>query len=285
MDERQLRELIERAVRETLAAGCAPSSAPPETRGSGGTGKSGAASSGGRQNDADKSTDARRPKASARGSGEKKKSFITADDLRKRVGFHDAGPRELELADNEFLTPAAQDEARRLNVTVTRHLATVAQPLEPQRRRREPTTQPPSAATPPIGLVVDAGDAKVQAVLSAWARTAKPADFNRSACWMQNLVGLCRAVADGQARGGVALLRSAGEALVLANKVPGVRAVAARSAEELASAAGRFAPNVLVLAHPALTLHEIRALLSAFAPAQAGADIGLMGMIGRLEGK
>lgn len=274
MNQQELQQIVDQVVAALKARGIAagPSSTPAATPAPAAT--------------PEPQTEAPKTNARTAPPAPKKKQFITVDMLRKRAGFADVGPRKLELAPNEFLTPAAQDEARRLNLTVERKSKVVAAPLEPQRRpRREPSSRPASFSPPPIGLVLDTADPKVDGVLAMLGRQkVRFSHRSQSSCWMANLRSMCEAVAAGELRGGVAILSSAAGGLVLANKIAGVRAAAPASVDELAGVLQQFAANVMIVDPTARTFHEIRQLLAGFEPASAGADIGLMGLIGKLEG-
>jgi hypothetical protein len=142
-----------------------------------------------------------------------------------------------------------------------------------------------------LGLVVDRADDKVRAILAAmenqtmglaavsgsarptgpgaWLGAAlAPVRFDREDCAIGNLLALCGAVAAGKVRAGVALLPYAADAMVLANKVKGVRAVQGTRVASVSAGVRRFGANVLVLEHSFLTFHEMRSMIQALAAGQ-----------------
>ena len=241
-----------------------------------------------------------------------RKVFLTADMLLQRLAGDSGQGRTIELAHNEFLTPAAMDLAddRRLAVrkqpkplaspagavrsdavrrsgpeyalpaplgtgtlqtSATQPAAcppTTAGPAEPQAGDASGATQV-SAGFAAIGLVVQKPNELVRGVLDGLERDGITAfDFNRMDCWIVNTRMLCEAVVSGSPAGGVVMVPQAADAVVLANKVRGIRAVQGASPGSLALAMARLAPNVLVLEHSSATFHEIRTMLRMFAAGQ-----------------
>jgi len=237
-----------------------------------------------------------------------RKVFLTADMLLQRLAGDSGQGRTIELAHNEFLTPAAMDLAddRRLAVrkqpkplaspagavrsdavrrsgpeyaltgtlqtSATQPAAcppTTAGPAEPQAGDASGATQV-SAGFAAIGLVVQKPNELVRGVLDGLERDGITAfDFNRTDCWIVNTRMLCEAVVSGGVSGGVVMVPLAADAVVLANKVRGIRAVQGIRPDGLALAMARLAPNVLVLEHSSATFHEIRTMLRMFAATNA----------------
>lgn len=229
----------------------------------------------------------------ARTTDAPRKVFLTADMLQRRLAADAGQGRTIELANNEFLTPAAIDLAGQRRLTVHKRPKPLACPVE--------TTQPPPAAAsraqdavegacPPraatLGVVVRQPNELVRGVLEGLERDGILAvDFNRTDCWIVNTQMLCEAIVSGTLAGGVVMAPLAADAVILANKVRGIRAVQGVRPDGLAAAMARLAPNVLALEHSSSTFHEIRTMLRLFAAgsASAGAADAVMDAIEKLE--
>jgi len=212
-----------------------------------------------------------------------RKVFLTADMLLQRLAGDSGQDRIIELAHNEFLTPAAMDLADQRHLAVRKQpkpLACVAQPppavqspgdqcnIAPEGGCATGVEIVPRPAA--IGLVVGKPNELVRGVLDGLERDGIIAfDFNRTDCWIVNTRMLCEAVVSGSPAGGVVMVPQAADAVVLANKVRGIRAVQGVRPGSLALAMARLAPNVLVLEHSSATFHEIRTMLRMFAAGQA----------------
>ena len=219
------------------------------------------------------------------------KVFITAEMLLRRLATDGQNGRTLELAANEFLTPAAAD------VLDERHLS--AKRLEPLLPAPPPAdaAQSGDAASAcqraraggaaAIGLVIDRPNETARSVLAALRHDGLAiVDYSQTDCWIVNTRVLCEAVAGGSVRAGVALVPHAADAMVLANKVRGIRAVQGSRVESVAAAMRHFAANLLVVEHVVSTYHELRTMVRAFAgdrPSQPAATV-LMDALGELEG-
>lgn len=239
-----------------------------------------------------------------------RKVFLTADMLLQRLADNDGQSRTIELAHNEFLTPAAMDLADQRHLAVRKQpkpLAspagaaqaaacppptaqaacppTTAGPAEPQAGDASGATQV-SAGFAALGLVVGKPNELVRGVLDSLERDKIiPVDFNRTDCWIVNTQMLCEAVVSGGLAGGVVMVPQAADAVILANKVRGIRAVQGASPGSLALAMARLAPNVLVLEHSSATFHEIRTMFRMFAGPRAskGQAETLISAIEKLE--
>ncbi|MDD4891218.1 MAG: RpiB/LacA/LacB family sugar-phosphate isomerase [Phycisphaerae bacterium] len=196
-----------------------------------------------------------------------RKVWITADVLAKRL--KEGGKSGIvELACNEFLTPNAVDLADLRHVTVKR--ATPA--AVPKALNGKPDAAPKvdriakAAPKTAIGLVLDRPTEKVRGLVDAMFRDGVPlADYTLETCWIRNTRALCAAVAAGELVGGVVIRPYAVEAVMLANKVRGIRAVQGTTRAAVAAALRQFKANVLVVEHAVSTFHEIRVLLATFA--------------------
>ena len=229
--------------------------------------------------------------AAARPANAQRKVFLTAEMLLQRLAGEAGQGRTIDLAHNEFLTPAAMDLADE------RHMAVRKQPrqLAPPDGAREAQTCPcpaPAADAPAagpaaaIGLVMHKPNELVRRVLDSLARERITAfDFNRTGCWIVNTRTLCEAVVAGGVSGGVVMVPLAADAVVLANKVRGIRAVQGVRPEGLALAMDRLAPNVLVLEHSSATFHEVRTMLRMFVGGQGAKGTAkiLLGAVEELE--
>jgi ribose 5-phosphate isomerase RpiB len=214
-----------------------------------------------------------------------RKVFLTADMLLQRLAGDSGQGRTIELAHNEFLTPAAMDIADDRHLAVRKQPKPLASPAgevcsDAVRRSgpeyaltgtlQTPAAGPSGARNAAIGLVVQKPNELVRGVLDGLERDGITAfDFNRTDCWIVNTRMLCEAVVSGSPAGGVVMVPQAADAVVLANKVRGIRAVQGASPAGLALAMARLAPNVLVLEHSSATFHEIRTMLRMFAAGQA----------------
>jgi len=137
-----------------------------------------------------------------------------------------------------------------------------------------------------LGLVDRQPNELVRGVLESLGRDGILAiDFNRTDSWIVNAQMLCEAIVSGTLAGGVVMVPLAAGAVILANKVCGIRAVQGVRPDGLVAAIGRVAPNVLVLEHSSGTFHEIRTMLRLFAAggASKGQGEAVMDAIEKLE--
>ncbi len=220
-----------------------------------------------------------------------RKVFITAEMLQRRLATDDGQGRSVELAHNEFLTPAAIDLAAQRRLTIRKQPRQLACPEEAKDLPAAAESPVPAAARSAskgrtLGLVVSKPNELVRGVLDGLERDEILAvDFNRTDCWIVNTQMLCEAIVSGTLAGGVVMAPLAADAVILANKVRGIRAVQGVRPDGLAAAMARLAPNVLALEHSSSTFHEIRTMLRLFAAgsASAGAADAVMDAIEKLE--
>jgi len=213
------------------------------------------------------------------------KIWLTADALAKRLKSGTGSV--VELAANEFLTPNAIDLADMRHVAVKRAAApgiaaakrnpqdegTVAkgQGESKDSHGRRPSTSSPRPSI--LGLVLDRPTPLVRSLVDQLCRAGEPlADYTMDGCWIRNTRSLCAAVASGELAGGVIIRPWAAEAVMLANKVRGVRAVHGASPAAVSAAIRRFRANLLVVEHETSTLFQMRSLVLAFAAGRAAQD-------------
>lgn len=200
------------------------------------------------------------------------KIFVTADDLLKKI--EGSGSASVELASNEYLTPAAADLVARRKIGITRETKSLARPVTRpvSARKTIPTFKdvPLSASRNsgsmgPMGLITYFPDEKTDSVLRALAHDGIFfTDYTEDDCWMVNLVSLCQGITEGSLTLGVALFPFGADAQVMANKVPGIRAVQGTVVESVAASVRRINTNLLVLEHRLSTFHELRAMTRIF---------------------
>lgn len=244
--------------------------------------------------------------------------FITADMLLGRLAI--SGNGTLELAANEFLTPNAADMADRKHVTIRQsncpsphaNCQLPKPPSAPQASAPSAVMSPPAQgnshvtakavglagqiATGPstgsgrnsqsLGLLIDRPDAKVESLLAALQHDSTSLlSFNQASCPISNLRSMCAALAVGQVQAAVAILPYAADALVLANKVKGVRAVQGTQLASVQSAIRHVGANLLILEHAFSTFHEMRSMVRAFAAprAESGLAQSVLAAISELE--
>ena len=210
--------------------------------------------------------------------------FVTAEALQSRLAGSEKGG-VIELTCNEFLTPNAADLAEARHLTIRRAAASLPRsiPSSPGNPHGWDGTAP-RAASPHAAVAIDApgrtigvvaakADDKVNALLGGLAREkVNLLKYDSGACWIANLLALCRDVAAGQLPAGVAIVPQAADAMVLAGKVKGVRPVQATMPESLARAMRSFGANMLILEAASGTYHQMRTmirLLAAGGPAGA----------------
>ena len=207
------------------------------------------------------------------------KVFITAEMLEQRVKAA-AGNGAVDLAPYEFLTPNAMDVVDRLHLTIRKAQAPLAQPV-PAPGSGNPTPggvnatgvmtgNPIGGGT--FGLVLYNPDEKVRSVLTALKYDGLSLhDYNQTDSWIENLRLACQAVVDDSEAAGIAILPYAADAMLLANKVKGIRAVQGTRPESVAAGVRHFGANMLILEHAVSTFHEMRSMIRRFAGERPGA--------------
>ena len=215
-------------------------------------------------------------KAEAKSPQSSQKAFITAEMLQRRLA---AGVEKgiVELAPNEFLTPGAKDLADELHLTVRKRQAPMAEsPVKEPAPSSDPgkniNGKPMDRGPWALGLVLHKPSEKVRSLLGALGREGMSfTSYDQTDCSVCNLQRLCKAVAAGEVKRGIAIPPFAADAMLLAGKVKGVRAVQGTRPESVAAGLRHFGANVLVLEHAASTFHEMRAMIRLFATQPEGA--------------
>ncbi len=202
--------------------------------------------------------------------------FITAEGLESRLASGGKGGA-VELACNEFLTPNAADLAEAKRLTIRRASARLPQaevnPPACPAGMTAPATQGLHAVATPAralgggtGVVTAKTDEKITILLEALARESlRLLNCNRGDCWIANLLAACGDLAGGGLSAVVAIVPHASDAMLLAGKVKGVRAVQGTSADTVARAVRKFAANVLILEAASSTFHQMRAMIRLIA--------------------
>lgn len=221
-----------------------------------------------------------------------RKVFVTEEMLGRRL---EAGAEGgvIELRCNEFLTPSAEDLAARRHLTIRRMPDASPPPCTAPAVKAAvsgakaplagPARRAPSRA---IGIFVERCNEKVAGLLRA-LRYDEPAltDCGGDDCPIINIRGMSEAIVAGNLAGGVAVMRYAADAVVLANKIRGIRAVQGTRAESVAAAIRHFGANLLILEHAFSTFHEMRRMIRVFAAGSGtpGAAGALLEAISELE--
>ena len=169
---------------------------------------------------------------------------VSAQELRRSLD----GQRELVLPPRAVLTPSAVEHLRERGVRITR------QAVEPH--------QPASAA--PWGYAEERPHPAVKSALQALEREGVslgelPARGETAPCRWARAVAEC--VARGKCRGGVIFAADAGLVCCVANKLPGLRAVAIVSVAQAARATLTLGANLVAVEMPGRTFFEVRQIL------------------------
>ncbi len=217
------------------------------------------------------------------------KVFLTADMLGERLAGSGGDGGIITLAHNEYLTPNARDLLEMKHLSIRKSPAPLLAPAAVSNAPLEQSSAARAAITPAggqAGVVTDHPDDKVNSTIRSLAYdglTLK--DFSRSDCWMSNLPTMCKAIVAGEISTGIALLPYAADAMVLANKFPGIRAVYGTRDESVSSAARRFDANLLILEHVYSTYHEMRKMIRTFTSPRAAEPTcrAFLDMISELE--
>ncbi|HUS93204.1 MAG TPA: RpiB/LacA/LacB family sugar-phosphate isomerase [Phycisphaerae bacterium] len=203
------------------------------------------------------------------------KTFLTAEVLLRRLAATDGDGRAVELASHEFLTPAAKDVVDERHLAVRRAAEALPKAPPPPAGAPAPRSAPSGAAAhgdpAAVGLMLHKPSETVRSVLAALRHDRLAlVDYSQTDCWVCNVRLLCEAIAGGVVGAGAAILPYAADAMVLANKVRGIRAVQGTRPESVNAAMRHFAPNLLVIEHTLSTYHEMRAMVRTFAAPRGG---------------
>jgi len=222
------------------------------------------------------------------------KVFVTAQMLHARLAGSAGG--QLELAGNEFLTPAARDVVDRKSISVHRAptvpvaaangSAIAAGPQQALDNLVASAAMPSERATVgPVGLVLDRPGQHVEALLGALRYDgAKFVDCNQGGCWAPNLAAVAQAIAAGDLAVGIAIMPYAADAMVVAGKIAGLRPIQGVSDRAVAAGVRHFEANMLVLGYKTATFGQMRAMIRTFTAARAGSgNQDIMGVIRQHE--
>jgi hypothetical protein len=192
---------------------------------------------------------------------------VAAEDLRRTLNGH----RELLVSPRAIITPLAAEDLRARGVRVTREPAETPRPG--LRAWGFAEDQPyPQVASAVQGLRRD-----------GWSLQALPAcKESASCCWSR---ALAECVSRGECRGGVVFCHDPGLVCCVANKVPGLRAIAVVTIAQTAQALLTLGPNLVAVEMPGRTFFEIRQVLRALCASGEGAcPPGVACTLGELDG-
>jgi ribose 5-phosphate isomerase RpiB len=190
---------------------------------------------------------------------------LSATDLRRNLNGH----HELVLAPDTVVTPLAGDELRANGIRVV----------------RQAPAQPTTTAT--WGHGQDRPYPLVKSAVQALAREGLlvrewPGTGDDLPCRWAKAVAEC--VAAGECAGGVLFCTDPGLTCCVANKVPGLRAVAVTTVAAAARATLALAANLLVVEMPGRTFFEIRQILRTLVTSTASCPDGVACTLRELDG-
>jgi hypothetical protein len=192
---------------------------------------------------------------------------VSADALRQRLN----GQRELVLAPRTVVTPLASEQLRLNGVRV----------------RRQPDEKQPTvdkvwgyAQERPQPLVGSAVQSLRRDGLSL--QELPPAEKDAVCRWAR-VVADC--IARGECRGGVVFCQDPGLVCCVANKLPGLRAVAVVTVGQAARAALTLGANLVAVEMPGRTFFEVRQILRTLClPGTADCPDGVACALKELDG-
>jgi len=221
------------------------------------------------------------------------KVFITAQMLQQRIRAS-TGNGVIELASNEYLTPNAVDLVQQRHLTV--HKAPKPNPAQANGNPAAPTagvgdaasatSSSPALSVGSVGVVNDRTDRTAEGLLDAVACDGVTlVDCNQADCWIRNLQGMGGSISGGSLAAGVAILPYAADAMVLANKMPGIRAVQGTRVQSVSAALRHFGANMLILETAFSSFHEMRTMIREFASERTGSPMAdtLLAAVTELE--
>lgn len=181
--------------------------------------------------------------------------LLSEDDLRR----HLTSQTEILLALRTVVTPLALDHLRDKRVRIRRQEASA----NGSSNGRAGSVSDRSS----WGYAQETNDALVRTVIAALQREgislielpgATPLEWARRVAGSQTSEGLKTSEVYA---GAVIFSGNAGLASCIANKVPGVRAVAVTTPAQVKHAKGALAPNLVAVEMPGRTLHELRQIV------------------------
>jgi len=179
--------------------------------------------------------------------------FVTAEMLEQRLRAGGNGSL-VELADNEFLTPNAVDLADQRRLTIRKKPKPSQSPLASAAGNSggdDGASGRSDAEKICLGLVTARADDKVHSLLGALSYDGfELADYTQPDCWIGSVQSLCDAIAGGRVAFGVAILPYAADAMVLANKIKGIRAVQGTRPDSVSAGVRHLGANLLIVCRP-----------------------------------
>jgi hypothetical protein len=190
---------------------------------------------------------------------------LSAADLRQGVDRH----RELVLAPDTVVTPLAGEELRTNGIRIVRQ------------------APGPAKTTATWGHAQDRPYPLVQSAVQALAREGLrwhqwPSLGDDLPCRWAKVAAEC--VARGECAGGVLFCADPGLVCCVANKVPGLRAVAVTTVAQAARATLALAANLLVVEMPGRTFFEVRQILRTLPGSSSCCPDGVACTLRELDG-
>jgi ribose 5-phosphate isomerase RpiB len=191
---------------------------------------------------------------------------LAADDLRRNLNGH----REVLLPSGAVVTPLAAEELRARGVLL----------------RKENNAEP--GPSPSWDCAADRLYPVVESALQSLARDgirmgALPILGADLPCRWARAVAEC--IAAGTCKGGVLFCEDPGLVCCVANKVPGLRAVAVSTLAQAARATGGLGANLLAVEMPGRTFFEVRQVLRMVCAGQGmSCPDGVAGTLRELDG-
>jgi hypothetical protein len=190
---------------------------------------------------------------------------LSAADLRQGLNGH----REVIVAPDTVVTPLAGEELRTNGIRIVRQVPA------------------PAKTTPSWGHGQDRPYPLVESALLALAREGIqlypwPAAGDDLPCRWARALAQC--VARGECAGGVLFCADPGLACCVANKLPGLRAVAVTTVAQAARATLALAANLLVVEMPGRTFFEVRQILRTLSGSTMSCPDGVACTLRELDG-
>jgi hypothetical protein len=168
---------------------------------------------------------------------------VTMAELGDRL----EGARTLVVPAGAVVTPSVRDHLRRARI----QLVTAA-----------PEPSASAAAPGPVPILVNARSLDTATLADTFRRDGLEPDVQQCDCLIESTDRLAASAAEG--RRGVLLTRHQAAALCLANRHPGVRAVAAEEPGALQAAVEAVGANVIVLNAKQLGMYRLRQMVGDF---------------------
>jgi hypothetical protein len=192
--------------------------------------------------------------------------LFAAEDVRRSLNGH----RELVLTPRAIVTPLAAEELRGRGVRV---------------RREE--TEPPRTQAARWGYAQDRPHAVVRTAIDALGREGAAfreltGDCRGEECRWAKVAAEC--IGTGSCQGGVVFCSDPGLVCCVANKLPGLRAVAVASVAQAARATLTLGANLLAVEMPGRTFFEVRQILRTVCQASGTCPPGVACSLQELDG-